>query len=174
MKKSTQRRLEALEQEERYRQKHLEWQKRYRQEKEDAALENAQNAFFFIGTIVLAYYVGGLKPEECPTSGYARALNCQSMEDAQSKDELDFDKRVREAELQLYAQVGIDVYHTSEHELFDEVFKLANQLPEQWLELIKRKNPMVDFVPGTVLPIIFSSEGANREILAYLRKRFCR
>jgi hypothetical protein len=183
MRKSTLRRLEALENEERYRQEQLENAERYRQEREDAALENAQDAFFYIRTILLAYYVGGLKPQEAVLTGYARALNYQSttptesrdvLKDALSKGDPDLEKRIQEAELRLYAQVGIDANHASEDVLFDEVFKLANQLPEKWLDLIKRNNPMVDFVPGTVLPIIFSSDGPGHEILAYLRERFCR
>ena len=100
MRKSIQRRLEALEKEE-----------RNRQDQQDASLDPLRRAIFFIKIVVLAYYVGRLEPDEGPTSGWARALNYQSpreLIDALSKkDQQEVDKRTHAAFLRLYAQVGI-------------------------------------------------------------------
>ena len=130
MRKSIQRRLEALEKEE-----------RNRQNQQDASLDPLRRAIFFIKIVVLAYYVGSLEPDEGPISGWARALNYQSpreLIDALSKkDQQEVDKRTHAALLQLYAQVGIDADGASERALFDVLLKLANQLPKQWLEQIE-------------------------------------
>ena len=67
MRKSIQRRLEALEKEE-----------RNRQNQQDASWDPLRRAIFFIKIVVLAYYVGRLEPDEGPTSGWARELDYQS------------------------------------------------------------------------------------------------
>src|SRR5437588_13119177 len=130
MRKGIQRRLEALEKEE-----------RNRQNQQDASWDPLRRAIFFIKIVVLAYYVGRLEPDEGPISGWAslswiaRLLIPSAIDSSALLQEVD--KRTHAAFLRLYAQVGIDAGGASERALFDALLKLANQLPKQWLERIE-------------------------------------
>jgi hypothetical protein len=172
-----QRGLEALEAEEHEK----------RQDEENARFEKERldEARSFIMEIVLAFYLGGLKPGEPPIRAYARALNYGSEEEyinvvdkcRQAYDDIelsrdpieanpaygdlvDFATRRREAELRLYAQVGINAEHAPADVLTNAFIQLANQLPEQWLRYIKSEldDDYIMVGPGTPIPIIFPWE----------------
>src|ERR1041385_9238853 len=77
MKKSVLRRLEALEAEQRARHKKEQQYKDHIREE----TERLRLARHCVNKMVIAFYVGGLKPNESPEAAYARALNYQSAEE---------------------------------------------------------------------------------------------
>jgi predicted phage terminase large subunit-like protein len=91
---------------------------------------------------VLAYYVGGLKPdEENPGEAEARALNYASRNDYLEalfkKEKQDINKRFKNAARRLFAQAGLDFDRTPPSALFDSFVRLVNQLPEPWLRWLQ-------------------------------------
>jgi hypothetical protein len=168
MKNSTVRRLKALETERSSRQEEEERSRQREEERSRFEKDRLQVARYLIIRIVLAFYVGGLKPDESPDDAYARALKYQSTqelitatENLQESDLIELNKRIREAELRLYAQVGIDAERAPADALFDAFCKLANQLPEQWLDWLRSDLdeyvPYLEVGPGTRFPIVFPS-----------------
>jgi hypothetical protein len=128
MRQRTLRRLEVLEQEER--------SHKLQQQSSLATIS------FFCWTIVLAYYVGGLKPDdEDPGEAHARALNYVSRDDyleALFKEEIpEINKRFKNAARRLFAQVGLDFDRSPPSALFESFVSMLNQLPEQWLKWLK-------------------------------------
>src|SRR6266436_9110758 len=73
---------------------------------------SAATISFFCRKIVLAYYVGGLKPDdEDPGEAEARALNYETRQDyleALFNGETDINKRFKNATRRLFAQAGLD------------------------------------------------------------------
>ena len=119
MRKTINRRLEALEQ------KH-----RSREEKELSSLGDAR---FYIWMIVLAYYLGGLKPDEKdPWEAFHRALKYPSHY-RELFEVSELSKRINDAYRRLFANVGLDVDGTPPSVLFERFVTMVNQLPEQWL-----------------------------------------
>ena len=125
MRKTTLRRLEALEQEERCR--------------EQEELSPLLGALSYIWTIVLAYYLGGLKSdEERPLEAHARALKYPSSDDYFKalfikKDISEIHKRHIDAYCRLFANVGLDFDSSPSNMLFDALVTMVNELPDQWL-----------------------------------------
>jgi hypothetical protein len=117
------RQLEVLEKEERSR--------KLRQQSSLATIS------FLCWTIVLAYFVGGLKPdEEDPGEAQARALNYESRDEyleALFKGEIPaIKKRYKNAVRLFFAQVGLDFDRSPPNALFESFVRMVNQLPEQW------------------------------------------
>jgi hypothetical protein len=150
MRKTILRRLEALEKE------HCS-----REQKELSSLTEAR---VYIWTIVLAYYLGGLKSDEeeegpweaddeeeaaiyvrhlhRPWEAYARALKYPSWDDYFEagfikKDVSEFLERLDDARRRLFANVGLDFDGTAPSVLFDAVVTMVNQLPDQWSDWLR-------------------------------------
>jgi hypothetical protein len=122
------RQLEVLEKEERSR--------KLRQQSSLATIS------FLCWRIVLAYYLGGLKPdEEDPGEAQARALNYESRDEyleALFKGEIpEINKRYKNAARRLFAQVGLDFNRSPPNALFESFVRMVNQLPEQWSSWLK-------------------------------------
>jgi predicted phage terminase large subunit-like protein len=97
---------------------------------------------FFCRKVVLAYYVGGLKPhEENPGEAEARALNYASRNDYLEalfkKEKQDIDRRFNDATRRLFALVGLNFDREPPSALFDSFVRLINQLPEPWLRWLQ-------------------------------------
>jgi predicted phage terminase large subunit-like protein len=97
---------------------------------------------FFCRKIVLAYYVGGLKPDdEDPGEAEARALNYESRDDYLDAlfngEKQDINKRFKNAARRLFAQAGLDFDRGPPSALFDAFVRLVNQLPEPWLRWLQ-------------------------------------
>jgi hypothetical protein len=151
MRKRTFRRLEVLENEERSRE--LQQQ------------SSSQTISFFCWKVLLAYYVGGLNPdEEDPGEAEARALNYQSRHDyleALFKGQTpEISERFKNAARRLFAQVDLDFDRSPPSALFEAFVKMVNQLPEQWLAWLKSNlqecptAPIVASVP--ILKFLFN------------------
>jgi hypothetical protein len=150
MRRTTLRRLEALEKEHRSR--------------EQKQLASLQEARVYIWMIVLAYYLGGLEPDEKeegpreadeeeetaiyvrhlhrPWEAYARALKYPSWDDYFEagfikKDVSEFLERFDDARRRLFANVGLDFDSAPPNILFDAVVTMVNQLPDQWLNWLR-------------------------------------
>src|SRR6516225_9569322 len=97
---------------------------------------------FFCRKIVLAYYVGGLKPDdEDPGEAEARALNYESRDDYLDAlfngEKQDINKRFKNAARHLFAQAGLDFDRSPPSALCDAFVRLVNQLPEPWLRWLQ-------------------------------------
>jgi hypothetical protein len=129
MRKRTLQRVEVLEKEERSRK--LEQQ------------SSLATISFFCRKIVLAYYVGGLKPDdEDPGEAEARALNYESRKDyldALFKGEKqEIKKRFKNAAGRLFSLAGLEFERSPPSALFDALVRLVNQLPEPWPRWLQR------------------------------------
>src|SRR5262245_22683886 len=103
---------------------------------------------FFCRKIVLAYYVGGLKPDdEDPGEAEARALNYESRNDYLEAlfngKKQDINKRFKNAARRLFAQAGLDFDRSLPSALSDVFIRLVNQLPEPWLRWLQSKTGRV-------------------------------
>jgi predicted phage terminase large subunit-like protein len=92
---------------------------------------------FFCRKIVLAYYIGGLKPDDDdPGEAEARALNYESRKDyldALLKGEKqEIKRRFNNAARRLFARAGLNFERTPRSALFDSFVRLVKQLPEPW------------------------------------------
>jgi hypothetical protein len=142
---------------------------------------------FFCRKVVLAYYVGGLKPdEENPGEAEARALNYASRNDYLealfNKEKQDIDRRFNDATRRLFALVGLDFDREPPSALFDSFVRLINQLPEPWLRWLqsnlKEGCHSAQFGTSPIHRLNFSvcscsgqeARQTFRVILAYLRK----
>jgi hypothetical protein len=128
MRKRTLRQLEVLEKEE-----------RSRKLQQQSSLATTH---FICWKIVLAYYVGGLKPDdEDPGEALARALNYESRDDyleALFKGKIpEINKRFKNAARRLFAQVGLDFDCSPPSALFGSFVRMLNQLPDQWLKWLR-------------------------------------
>ena len=120
---------------------------------------------FFCRKIVLAYYVGGLKPDdEDPGEAEARALNYESRNDYLEAlftgEEQEINKRLKNAARRVFAQAGLDFDRSPPSALFDSFIRLVKELPEpwlRWLSLTYRKDATaLRSVPGPIYRLNFS------------------
>jgi predicted phage terminase large subunit-like protein len=97
---------------------------------------------FFHRKIVLAYYLGGLKPnDEDPGEAEARALNYGSRNDYLealfNRERQEIDRRFKYAARRLFGQVGLDFDRSPPGDLIDSFVQLVKQLPQprlKWLQ----------------------------------------
>jgi hypothetical protein len=147
---------------------------------------SAATISFFYRKIVLAHYVGGLKPNDGdPGEAEARALNYESRNDyleALLKGEKqEINSRFKNAARRLFARVGLNFDCSPPSALFDSFLRFVNGLPEPWLSWLQSN--LLEACPSTsVIPptdrLSFSlcscsGQGARRSPrvnLAYLRK----
>lgn len=127
MRKRTLRRVNVLEEDERSRE--LEQQ------------SSLTTISFFCWKTVLAYYVGGLKPDEDPGEAAARALNYESSDDYVQAlfdgDIPEISQRFNDAARRLFAQAGLDFDRGPPSALSEAFVRMVNQLPEQWLKWLR-------------------------------------
>jgi hypothetical protein len=127
MRKRTLRRLEALEKEERSR--------------ERGQRSSLETIAFLCRKIVLAYYVGGLQPDEDPGEAEARALNYESRDDYLQalfdEDKLEISNRFKGAYRRLFTQVGLNFDRSPPSALSKSFLRMVNQLPVQWVNWLK-------------------------------------
>jgi predicted phage terminase large subunit-like protein len=103
---------------------------------------SAATISFFYRKIVLAYYVGGLKPnDEDPGEAEARALNYESRKDyleALLKGEKqEINTRFENACRRLFGQVGLDFDRSLPNALIDAFLQLVTELPQPWLKWLQ-------------------------------------
>jgi hypothetical protein len=125
MRKTTLRRLEALEKENRSR--------------EEEELSSLLDARMYLWRIVLAYYLGGLESdeEENISDAHARALNYRSARDLFEATDTEICERYNDACRRLFAKVGLDFDDTPPNVLFDAFVTMVNQLPDHWLNWLR-------------------------------------
>jgi predicted phage terminase large subunit-like protein len=97
---------------------------------------------FFCRKIILAYYVGGLKPDdEDPGEAEARALNYESRDDCLEAlfkgEKQEINKRFKNAARRLFAKVGLDFDCSPPRALFGSFVRMIDELPEQWSNWLK-------------------------------------
>jgi predicted phage terminase large subunit-like protein len=103
---------------------------------------SAATISFFYRKIVLAYYLGGLKPnDEDPGEAEARALNYGSRNDYLealfNRERQEIDRRFKYAARRLFGQVGLDFDRSPPGDLIDSFVQLVKQLPQprlKWLQ----------------------------------------
>jgi hypothetical protein len=156
--KTVLRRLEALEEEERARE-------RAREQKEQSLISTV---CWNVWCIVLAYYLGDLKSDAEASKvedirlkrvskddplegfeyfeGFARALGYKSSSDsisdfsrAEGFNGSEYAKRIADACHRLFANVGLDFNKTAPSLLFDALVTMVNNLPEYWLSWLRTK-----------------------------------
>jgi predicted RNA-binding protein Jag len=101
--------------------------------------------------IVLAYYLGGLKPKECPWEGYARALKFQNSDDLfralvealQTGNAAELRSRHDDALRRLFSEFHYD--RSSQEALDEAITKMAKHLPDQWRAWITELVEEVDY-----------------------------
>jgi hypothetical protein len=128
MRNRTRRRLEVLERRGRTRKFHRQ--------------SISKTISFLHWKIVLAYHVGGLRPdEEDPGEAHARALGYESrldyLEALSNANESEIDNRFKNAARRLFAQVDLDLDRCPSRALSDSFIRIVNQLPEQWLRWLE-------------------------------------
>ena len=92
---------------------------------------------FFCRKIVLAYYVGGLKPDdEDPGEAEARALNYESrdefLEALLNGEKQEINKRFKNAARRLFARAGLDFDRSPAGPLLASFVRMIDELPGQW------------------------------------------
>jgi hypothetical protein len=97
---------------------------------------------FFCRKIVLAYYVGGLRPDDGdPGEAEARALNYESRNDYLEAlfkwEKSEINRRFKDSARHLFAQVGLDFDRSPPSALCESFVRLVNQLPEPWLRWLQ-------------------------------------
>src|SRR6266403_3261074 len=103
---------------------------------------SAATISFFYRKIVLAYYLGDLKPnDEDPGEAEARALNYGSrndyLESLFNRERQEIDRRFKYAAPRLFGQVGLDFDRSPPGDLIDSFVQLVKQLPQprlKWLQ----------------------------------------
>jgi hypothetical protein len=162
MRRTILRRLESLEKEERVR--------------EQKELDALAIGVVSIWKIVIAYHLEGLESDEKRHFGsferennwvgraFQKALNYQSddvfIQDLFGKDGLllgkgiEFRSKHYDAYRRLFAKVGLDFDRTSSRVLFEAFVTMVNQLPERWLNWLRRnlEQDGVEIAPGSNLP----------------------
>jgi hypothetical protein len=98
---------------------------------------SAATISFFYRKIVLAYHLGGLKPnDEDPSEAEARALNYGSRNDYLealfNREREEIDRRFKDAARRLFRQVGLNLDRSPPSALIDAFVRLVNQLPQPW------------------------------------------
>ncbi len=97
---------------------------------------------FFCRKIVLAYYVGGLRPDDGdPGEAEARALNYASRNDYLEAlfngEKQEINRRFKDAARRLFTQTGLDFDRGPPSALCDSFVRLIKQLPEPWLRWLQ-------------------------------------
>jgi hypothetical protein len=150
MKKTVLRRLDALEQEE-----------RSRQRREESLFDAGR---IRVWTIILGYYVGGLEPEnDYPHWALERALkeSPNKVFPAVITEEyyLDIQRRYHDAYRQLFTACELDFDQAGRNELFEAFVPLVDRLPEKWLSWLRSDlERYSEIAAGTNLPRGLSSE----------------
>lgn len=153
MKTTILRRLEALEKEH-----------RSYDQTERASLRRAR---MYIWIIVLAYYLGDLKPEDDdPFSAYHRALKFPSDDDVpyviSQEMALDYHNRRYDAYCRFFAARGLDLHRAPQSACFKAFVTSVDELPDQWLSWLrsnlKQYCSNVMIAPGSNLPRRISSD----------------
>ena len=151
MRKRNLRRVEVLESGERSRKLHRQ--------------STSKTISFLCWKIVLAYYVGGLRPDdEDPGEAHARALKYESkfdyLEALSKAEEPEIDKRFRNAARRLFAQVDLDFDRSPSSALSESFNRMVHQLPDQWLRWLKSNLPencrSAPIGAGSDIPLEFS------------------
>jgi hypothetical protein len=117
--------------------------------------------------IVLAYYLGGLRPEDDnPLSAYYRALKFppdHSFFDVPIQEAaLEYRNRLNDAYRRFFAARGLDRHEAPLSTLFNAFVISVDQLPDQWLSWLRSNlqaycgNVMIP--PGSNLPRQVSSD----------------
>jgi hypothetical protein len=145
MRKTTLRRLEALEKEERCRQQ----QERSRKQKDELAFLGAR---WSLWEIVLAHYLGGLTSSHellpngmlsdeplWPDEGLERVLKypVDGLFEALRNKDPELIERFGDAYRRLFAKVGLDFDTSPASVLFDAFVTMVNQLPDHWLNWLR-------------------------------------
>jgi hypothetical protein len=147
------RRLEALE--EKYRS--------YEQKERSSLL----TALTYIWMIVLAYYLGDLRPEDDdPHSAYDRVVKLPRDHDFSDasiqKAGLEYRNRLNDAYCRFFAARGLDLDEAPLSALFNAFVISVDQLPDQWLSWLKSNLQSycrnVTIAPGSNLPRQISSD----------------
>src|SRR5262249_18126595 len=130
MRKRTLRRVDVLEKEERS----------YKLEQQSSLATLS----FFYRKIVLANYVGGLKPDdEDPSEAEARALSYESRNDyleaLSTVRKKEINERFRNAARCLFVQVGLDFDRSPPNALFESFLGMVNELPKPWSSWLESK-----------------------------------
>jgi hypothetical protein len=153
MRKTTLRRLEALE-----------VANRAREEKEQSSL---LSALVDVWMLVLAYYLGDLKSDEKdPFEAYTRALKYLSRKDyvqdlLYKMNILEIRERHNDAYHRLFAKIGLDLDTTPSKVLFDAFVTMVDQLPDRWLIWLRSKwqwRRELEIPAGANLPRQLSAE----------------
>jgi hypothetical protein len=143
----------------------LEEQERARQEQENSSI---RKALIEIWQVVLAYYVGGLKPEDDRLgNAYARALKferykdySEALHEAMRTGETDLFERLRHARRQLFALKG-NFERASPNEAFQVFVQFVDELPDRWKREIRsgiRSACRLKFPVESVIPPAITSE----------------
>jgi len=130
MSKRISRRVDVLENEQRFRQSEIQ--------------SSWATIFFFCWKIAFAHYLGTLKPDgEDPGEAEARALNYESrdayLEVLLNGEKQEINKRFRNAARQLFAQVGLDFDRSPPRLLFASFVRMIGELPEPWIDWLNSK-----------------------------------
>jgi hypothetical protein len=127
----------------------LEFLEKIHRSRELQELSSFEDARTHIWTIVFAYYLGGLKPDErSPFEAEARALKYASQDEYSGDVSKVISDRNREALLRisdrhidayrrLFSKVGLDFDNTPRNVLCDALVTMVDQLPDQWSRLLR-------------------------------------
>ena len=100
-------------------------------------------------TIMLAYYLGGLKPTECYLEGYARALGFENSDGyyqavgqvLNTLNDVELKSRHNDAVRRLFS----DDDRSSPEALEEATIEMAKRLPDQWRAWITKEVEKVDY-----------------------------
>ena len=162
MRQKNLRRLEALEEEHRSRERNHDG-------KELPVTEMAKAC---VRIIILAYYVGGLqldvppdRLERCNISPSYSGNSCEALEafaralQYASADnwfvDAELDKRINDAFRRLFANVGLDVHMAAPNELREALATMINNLPKGWFDWLKENCGDGVIVDGSNLSRLF-------------------
>lgn len=115
--------------------------------------------------IVLAYYLGGLKPKECSMQGYARALGFENSDGfyravgqfLETANDAELESRKNDAVRRLFPELDDD--RSSPEALEEAIIEMAKRLPDQWRAWITKEVEKVDYDKQTQ-----SDEWVEREL----------
>src|SRR5437764_497760 len=135
---------------------------------------SAATISFFCWKIVLAHYVGGLKPnDEDPGEAEARALNYESrnnyLEALLKGEKQEINSRFKNAARRLFARVGLNFDRSPPSALFDSFLRFVNGLPEPWLSWLQSN--LLEACPST--PIGNTSNGPFEFFSLQLQRSGC-
>ncbi len=116
-------------------------------------------------SIVLAYYLGGLKPTECYMEGYARALGFENFDGyvravghmLETLNNEELESRKNDAVRRLFPELDDD--RSSPEALEEAIIERAKRLPDQWRAWITKEVEKFDYDKQTQ-----SDEWEEREL----------